>query len=276
MRQRFIRNYKLIIKLKGKEVVINPPVRINFTCTKSIAGALNAMSIKIYNINESNRLALVKDAEEGSYIPVSLFIGYDERYKLAYKGSVFKGNNARAGVDIITTLDCLDGGFDYINSFTSATVKGVNEAVGQILRDLKTTTKGKITSQQEIIRPRVLVGNTVKLLNDIVGEDENWYIEDEQLYILKKDEVTSNFRPLIKSSTGLIETPSREAKKVSFKILIDPAVKIGRIIQLESIVQPHLNGIYKIETIDLKGDTYGSEWSQTCYGFLTNLKYSVI
>jgi len=273
--KRFIRDYKLVVRASGGDVTIVPPMRISFSVIKSIAGALNRLTVKIYNLKESNRLALVKDAEDVKYIPISLYIGYKGKYELAYKGSVHKGNNARSGVDVTTTLECLDGGFAYLNYFTSTTLREGVSPVGKLLLDMYTITKGKITTQQSLTRPRVLVGNTVKLLNDVVAEYEDWYIEDEQLYIIKKDEVTSHYIPVIKASTGLINTPSREAKRISFKILIDPTVKVGRLVKLESSVQPHLNGIYKIETITYSGDNYGSDWSQTCSGFL-NSDYKVI
>jgi hypothetical protein len=102
----------------------------------------------------------------------------------------------------------------------------------------------------------------------MVGPGETWYIDNEQLYVIKDNEVTSGLKPVVSAATGLISTPTRDSKLVTFETLMNPTVKIGGLANLKSSTAPHLDGIYKIETINYRGDNYGDEWSQSCTGTL--------
>lgn len=273
---RFDRDYELAIQVgTDKAVIVRPPIRIAFDVEKSVAGGLNKATVQVYNLEESNRLALVKDAESPKRIPLSLRVGYSGELRLLFKGTVHRGQNSREGADMVTELECLDGGFDLLNSFTSATVRGGQRAVDQILDDMPNTTPGKINTRPPLIRPRVLVGASAKIIDDLLGEDETWFIDGEQLYIMRRDQVAGSFVPVVRAGTGLLNTPTREQSKVTFESLINPTLKIGGLCQLISNTAPHLNGVYKITEMGYYGDNYGAEWGQSVTGFLAG-GYEVI
>lgn len=262
------RDFELKINILSGQVIIKPPLRIAFDAQKSISGQLNKGNVQIYNLTEQKRLAIVKDPEDAKRIPIELRIGYQDRLDLMFKGNVHECQNERQGVDIITKINILDGGFDYLNSVSSKTVKGGELAIEAALADMKNTAKGAITDRPILTRPKILVGNTARIISDMIGPDEDWYIEDEKLYIIKKNEVISSYIPLVSAKTGLISTPTRKMKEVTFKTLLNPSIKPGRRIKLESVTAPYLNGVYKIHTINYTGDNYGDDWSQTCSGYL--------
>jgi len=266
---RFNRTYTLEIDIGTRTEIIRPPMRISFEADKSIMGGLNKCRIQLYNIEERKRLALAKDAEQNEKrIPIRLSCGYEDRQELIFKGTIFTGGTERQGPDLVTTLESQDGGFDFTNSFTSRTVEGGRRAVDAVRQDMPNTGEGKITERPTLTRPKVLVGNSAQLIDEMVGPGETWYIENEQLYIIKDNEVTSRFIPVVSAATGLISTPTRESKLVTFQTLINPTVKIGRRVQLISTTAPYMDGVYRIETITYSGDNYGDAWSQTCTGRL--------
>lgn len=265
---RYIRDYILIIGARVGRVRITSPFRISFSATKSISGQLNKVNIELYNISPEVRQSIVKDAEETKLMPLSLFVGYEDRMELAFSGTIHKCSNLRSDVDIITSIECLDGGFDYLNSYTSKTVVGSDNVIDAILEDMPNTERGKITPRPALTRPRVLVGSSVNLIDDMIGEDESWYIENGTLNIIKDDEVTSSYIHKVSAKTGLILTPEREFSIVTFTMLIDPTIKIGHLIKLESTTAPYLNGIYRLQDVNYSGDNYGQDWLQTCRGML--------
>jgi len=265
---RFNRDYEFQVQVPGGTVTVRPPLRIEFQADKSIRGQLNKIQVKLYNLDERKRLALVKDAEQQKRIPFRLSVGYEGALEMVFSGTIHTGSNSRQGPDHITTIEGLDGGFDFLNSFTSRTVLGGDEAVKAVLQDMPDTAEGKITERPTTSRPKVLVGNSVQIIEDGLDPNETWYIDDGQLYIIKPDEVTSRFIPVVSAATGLLNTPTREASVVTFDTLMNPAVKIGQRVQLESVTAPHLNGIYRLDTISYSGDNYGDDWRMTCSGFL--------
>lgn len=270
---RFERDCKLTITVDGRTVTIQPPLRISFDCMKSIDGGLNKSTIQVFGLNERNRLAIVKDPEQRKRIVVNLAVGYQGSTETIFKGNVERGSNRREGADIVTELYCLDGGFDYLNSFTSRAVKA--DRIGVLLQDLPNTGRGKIGSVKDLIRPRVLVGSTMKLIDDVIDDDQTWFIDNEQLYILRDNEVISSFIPVVSAQSGLISTPERDQSIITFETLMNPSLKIGGLCNLKSKTAPHLDGVYKLTNVNYAGDNYGVTWQQTCSGILQP-NYTVI
>ena len=269
---KFIRNYRLYITSNGKETIIQPPIRIDFDAVKSISGQLNKMSIMIHNLSVDTRLRIVKDAEDSTNIPLRLDIGYKDTMTTVFSGSVWKGSNMRQGADIVTKIECLDGGFDLYNSFTNQVVKGSEECWDVIFGGMTNVTKGKITGFNSLTRPKVLFGNNIKLVENITLPTQTWFIDNEKLYIMAFNEIigsgSSRYIPLISAKTGLISTPERLQKKVSFRMFIDPTIRLAHWVQLESTTAPHLNGTYRIEDLNYTGSNYSDSWEMTCVGFL--------
>jgi len=267
---RFNRDFKLTVQVSATQsVVITPPLRVSFNASKSINGGLNKLTIRIYNLNESNRTALAKDVENQSkHIALTFSVGYSGQLKTLFKGSVNRGENYRSGADLITQLECIDGGFDHLNSFTSKTVKGKGQALDALLADMLNTEMGKITALGSLIRPRVLVGSSTKIISDLLENGETWYIDDGKLNIIKNDEVISSFIPVVSSETGLVDAPTRQMAKLSFDTLLNPSIRLGGLCDMQSKTAPQYNGVYKVDTIVYNGDNYGSDWKQSITAIL--------
>ena len=260
---RFGRDYELIITLTSGEVVkIIPELRVQFEVNKSINGKLNSCKLKIYNLSEDKRKKLIKDKTDNNIMMPFLFKAGYSKLETLFKGSVWEAFSVKQGADFITTINSLDGAYDYFNSYTSKTIIG--NPIDHILNDMPNTQKGKISKRVELSRPRVLVGNSVNLIENSLDENETHYIDEEKLYILKDDEVISDYMPVVNLETGLLETPIKKAQELTFKTLLNPTIKIGGLVKLESMTAKQLNGIYKVMTIKYSGDNYGSDWSQEC------------
>ena len=161
----------------------------------------------------------------------------------------------------------MDGGNDFKYSFTSKTINSKQRVIDELIKDMPNTTRGKITDFEQLVRPKVLVGNTYQLIEEFLGEDTTSFIDNEIINIIKDNEITGSFIPLVNAKTGLINTPERDSRKVTFDTLMNPTIKIGQQCQLESVTAPHLNGTYKIETIIYSGTYDGNECKQRIEGF---------
>lgn len=264
---RFNRNYELTVQVSsGAAVVVEPPLRVSFSADKSAVGGLNKLTVSIYNLNSTHRLALAKDAEDPKRISVAFRVGYQDTMQLLFRGTIHRGTNTREGADFVTELECLDGGADFLSGFVSATVRGKGRAVDAVLSALPNTGKGKLTVLPDTTRPLVLVGPPARLLDSLVAGAESWYVDDEKLFILKGDEVVSNFIPVVSAATGLLNTPTREALRVTFDTLLNPTIRIGGLCNLVSASAPQMSGVYKIDSVRYTGDNYGANWMQrvTC------------
>lgn len=268
--ERFNRDYELTIGIGDTAVTIRPPLRIVYDGTKSLSRAANRLDVHIYNLTRAKREALVKDIDiqATKYIPITLKVGYEGRLEQIYKGSVHIGSNSRQGANHVTKLECLDGGFDIRNSFTSKTVKGSENAVDAAVEDMPNTGKGKITSpENDLVRPKVMVGNSADMLAEAIGEAD-FFIDSEQVYILKSNEVVSLAAAKVSAGTGLLDTPERDQGIISFASMMNPTIRLAGLVDLEAETAPHLNGLYRVDTINYKGDYDGASWAQFCKGVL--------
>lgn len=267
MSSRFLRHYTVKIRPpQGAEIVAAPPLRIVFTCTKSISGGLNQLSIQIYGLNETNRLSIVKDADEQKRIQIILEAGYEGNVDVIFQGTVHTCSNDRQGADFVSSIEALDGGENFLRTYIASTVADKNAALNAIIDALDDVTLGASADLPDILRPRVLVGRPDEIIKSIIGPNQTAYVDNEQLFILDGDQVVSEFVPLVTAQSGLLKTPKRSAQKISFDTLLNPSLRIGARCVIESVNAPYLNGAIRIESITTTGDSDGSDWRQNVTG----------
>ncbi|HBV7994749.1 hypothetical protein HV135_10690 [Citrobacter sp. RHBSTW-00229] len=297
----FYRDYRLTVGIGNQAVVIEPPITVSFKALETVdKKSLGKLSVSINGLKPSTRLQLLKSEDEKKYIPVRLEVGYDGKLRQVFQGSVKSGAVKREGAIHIVSLECEDGGHDYINSFTSRTVRGKDQVVDSVLQDMPNTKKGSVTKQQALIRPKVLVGSSSKILTDTLAPDESFFIKDERVHILKANEVTSGNIPVVNARSGLLNTPQatkisaqddggKKAKmptnepdtdpagkkdtdsstlaksskgQIVFDTKLNPMLVIGGLCAVESVTNPALNGVYKIYQIETSGQNNGAAWYQ--------------
>lgn len=264
---RFERDYQLSVQVEGgRFVIIEPPMNIIFNVEKDTGQGINKATIEILNLRESNRLSLVRDSDDTTRIPVILKIGYGDTLETIFQGSVTRGTNKRQGADFVSRLECMDGGDDYLNSFTAKSVRGRDTILSAVLADMENTGKGAITTRTPITRPRVLFGNSMQVLRETLDADEELFIDNEQINIVRTTEARDGYVPVVSASTGLINTPEREEKRVTFDTILNPSIKLAGQLSIESETAPHLNDVYKVVAISYMGEYDGAVWTQTVTG----------
>ncbi|HAH8787744.1 TPA: hypothetical protein HIQ84_001898 [Escherichia coli] len=297
----FYRDYRLTVGIGNLAVIIEPPITVSFKALETVdKKSLGKLSVSISGLKPSTRLQLVKSEDDKKYIPVRLEVGYDGRLRQVFQGSVKSGTVKREGPIHIVSLECEDGGHDFINAYTSRTVRSKDQVVDSVLQDMPNTKKGSVTKQQALIRPKVLVGSSSKIISDTLAPDESFFIKDERIHILKANEVTSGNIPVVNARSGLLNTPqatkisaqddggkkaktptnepdtdpagnkgtdsSTLAKQTKGQIVFDtklnPMLRIGGLCALESVTNPALDGVYKIYQIETSGQNNGAAWHQ--------------
>lgn len=284
MVDRFLRDYRLTIGIGSQAVTILPPFRVRFSVDKSDKADLNKATIKIDGLNEDKRRRLVRDPDEKpekdkdgkdkptsnqnkGYFPVLLEIGYEGRLETIFRGSIDEAGSVRENDgQFVTMISAMDGGEDFLRGFVATSVTSKAAAVDAVLGTMPNTKKGKIGAQADISRPKVLVGNSMQTIQDMLDPDQRWFIDDERLNILGGNEVVSGYIPVVSAETGLINTPEADKKEVTINTFLNPSIKVGGLYQLISVTAPHRNGIYKCSLITYSGDFDGSDWYQRVTG----------
>jgi hypothetical protein len=109
----------------------------------------------------------------------------------------------------------------------------------------------------------VLTGKASDVLDKyLTSAGFTWSIRDGQLQILAKDATTFESVVVLNSASGLIGSPEKGKEGyITFTSLLDGRLNPGSRVIINSL---QVNGVYRIESVNHVGDTWGSDWYSEC------------
>ena len=257
--KQFGRQWKLDVSNDGETLSIEQ-LRVAFEIDKTINEKPNPAKIQIWNLNRNH----INQILSQEYKKVALFVGYNELRQI-YSGDITKVRIQREGLDFILTLECSDGHVAYTQSRAKTTLKAGatdKQIVEEIQKTMPKIQAGAIDipNKRQLPRGRVLNGDSREVLNRVArNNNADWSIQDGSLVFLPKDKVLSDDAVLISQETGMINAPEQTDDGLEITCLLNPALQIGGLIKLESIIE-YFNGEYKVVKLAHSGDSIGGDW----------------
>lgn len=257
--KQFGRQWKLDISNDSETVSIEQ-LRVAFEINKTINEKPNPAKIQVWNLNRNHINKLLSQ----EYKKAALFVGYNELRQI-YSGDITKVRIQREGLDFILTLECSDGHVAYTQSRAKTTLKAGatdKQIVEEIQKTMPKVQAGAIDipNKRQLPRGRVLNGDSREVLNRVArNNNADWSIQDGSLVFLPNDKVLSDDAVLISQETGMINAPEQTDDGLEITCLLNPALQIGGLIKLESIIE-YFNGEYKVVKLAHSGDGIGGDW----------------
>lgn len=257
----FGRKVKVEFGEAGKQGKSIEGLRVSFRVSSSIDSEPNKAEIKIYNLNEAS-LSLIKSPKA----VIRLYAGYDTPQV------IFVGNPVKDGVraelrseeanyvDGITEIEARDGGYAYDNARINTSYNSKISSKQQF----DDIAKALGLPKAEIFLPEFqrpygmnMYGRVRDVLDRMAFERKAaWFIRDNALYMIERGKSTKEperLAPLVSSKTkNLIGSPREKDGKISFKALLDPGIKPGKLLKLES---KDYNGVYIAQEVSYEGDS---------------------
>lgn len=239
----FIREAELIVGTKGGSAGTIPADarviknRLKFTVEKNSEGNSNKATIAIFNLSQDTRNFLEKT---DNY--VILRAGYQDAISAIFTGDVLKGKHERSGPDITTTLECGDGELALRDAVVSVGL-GPGATNTQIINQAVAAITGLSVARgyMDTIPTRTFAngftysGPAKSLLKEqlrAVGLE--FHIQDGELNIMVPDKTDLQLAVEITPETGLIGFPTKTPEGVDFVSLLNPFIRPGRAIKIES------------------------------------------
>lgn len=257
--KQFGRQWKLDISNDSETLSIEQ-LRVAFEIDKTINEKPNPAKIQVWNLNRNH----INQILSQEYKKAALFVGYNELRQI-YSGDITKVRIQREGLDFILTLECSDGHTAYTQSRAKTTLKAGatdKQIVEEIQKTMPKVQAGAIDipNKRQLPRGRVLNGDSREVLNRVArNNNADWSIQDGYLVFLPKDKVLSDDAVLISQDTGMINAPEQTDDGLEITCLLNPALQIGGLIKLESIIE-YFNGEYKVVKLAHSGDGIGGDW----------------
>ena len=269
---------------------IRPPFDISFSCQRKI-GQAGSLSITLYGLGESKRLLLSKRNYEQSRalviengklksdpivglrprstvrgareLQIELFIGYgdDSNLMRIFRGEIRTAQNTLSDKGFATEIEAFTNISTRKRAFTSRTITNREEAIKKLMVDAGLEIGEIRLVNNEYLRPKVLSGRPMDILEKMAnGTTEQFGHDNGKGYFIPLEKTRDNTKVIVKASEGLLNTPSRQAEFVTFKSMMNPLFELMGEIELESFVDPTVNGQFKIYEMVFVGDYEGSSW----------------
>lgn len=265
---KFGRDYEVSIEtLSGTTLTVGLPFTIEFDITRQILGSANVCQVRLYNLSEVNRNQIVYNAfNQTLNRAIILKAGYGDNLATIFTGNISQAWSVREGVNFISQIECYDGGFGFVNGdmpnipFPAGTP--IKTVITTIMAQIPGVTIGAVGNFPGTL-PRAVSysGNPSQILYEITGGA--FFVDNGKGYALLTDEyitdATSLSEPvfIIEADTGLLNTPILEQSVIRFEMLFEPSLNVGRLVEVNSITNPKLNGTYKLNSVKHRGTISG-------------------
>lgn len=273
------RQYRLTVgDYKTGNGLLIEDLQVTFDISKSTnnKNRTNSATIEVYNLSEESLKVLDTDYPAAVFEAGYLDTGGPKRL---FAGQVTNVSTRKSGTDIVTQIT-MGSGYTELNHETLSDVvppgNNVQDAIEK-LRKAIGADRGVYNGtnlNNEIIYGYPLSGTPKEMLDELAEKYQlDWQLDDGVLYVHDNDRAaTEQFQLayVISPFTGLIERPyrvsgdKRRSKKdkvkkpgVQLKILLNPEIKAGDIIQIEEGL---LKGWYKVDSIRHTGSWRGDNW----------------
>jgi hypothetical protein len=237
-------------------------LRTTFDIDKNSAGSANTSKIELYGLSTQSRQLIKK-----GWV-VILTAGYEGIQNTIFEGNVVNVYSKRSEQDIITTMECMDGG----SSLTYGIIAKPYPAgtpLTQMLSDLAKAmnlTIGFIGGIPQVTYDRgtTLFGSVKDNLNTLLKPlGMKWYIQNGKLYVLPLVSVINPTAIVVSVETGMIGVPSDNNQFIQFTSLLNPGLMPSTYVKLIS-ENTDLNGFYSIRRSHFEGDSHESKWQVSC------------
>jgi hypothetical protein len=257
------------------EIVIKNPFTIRFNVTTSLLSSAHVATITVYNLGKTTRDLIFKDViDPRVYRRITLSAGYAGREAVIFRGNIMYASSTRHGTEWQTTINCFDGGFGISNGVLDPPKSYSGQLATTIIKDLVKSMPGLklkyISPISNTIDKGVYLGNSweyvVDLWNSYTYDQKtdtygHVYIDREDVFLTTRNEVLNKGIVNISAKSGLLDTPDKFDTRINIKMLFEPFLQIGQLINVISTV-PEANGNAKIVAMNHIGtisDAVGGE-----------------
>lgn len=262
MSELFQRQMRVEVGVPGEEGRAWSALRLTCAAKKTSRSAPNAAEITLTNLNADSRGWLEKKG-----LAVQVFAGYGrEAPPLLFAGQVDKVTHELSGTDWTTTLQARDGAAA-LRALTGASAWRGPLTSTEVLRRVASAMNLKLPALpaglQTITYPSGYIPaprgrETLDALAEEVGFE--WSIQSGALLLaLRGDAATPQVR-LIETGTGLIGSPEKTKRGVTFSVQLDARLTPGDLVQLRSRV---ISGLFVVRAVEHTADNAEGDFKTT-------------
>lgn len=238
----------------GNTILIQDEARLtcHFTVTRGILSDSNKCTIQIYNLAPTTRSKIFQDAFQinpSKWKFVKLEAGYGDDLTPIFMGRILQAYSFHKGgqTDVVTeiqaqALDMFDCQASYTFEAGTTFKDALQTMVSGSMPNIKIGNVGNLEGTFQT--PTTFDGNAMENISKLTGG--NAFVDNDQLNVLMSNEVIDVPVPVITQANGLLDTPNRRDANLEVKMLFEPSIIVGQLMEIQSGVQSDFNGQFKV------------------------------
>lgn len=287
MTDQYLRKASLIIGENAGDALDLSDLRFTFTVKRGDFQTPNSARIRVYNMNPATMARVQQEFKR-----VVLQAGYEGNYGLIFDGTVVQTRRGRTSqVDTHLDITAADGDAAYNFAIVNTTLAAGStaqdhfnvaaQAMGQ--HGVGVGYTAGLTSNP-LPRGKVMFGMARDFMRGVARATQTtWSIQDGKIVVIPETSYMPGEIPVINSETGLVGLPEQTQNGINFRVLLNPNIKIGTLVQLDNSsiqrfeyslnvqqqAQNHrtslenalqVDGYYYVMWAEHQGDTRGNDW----------------
>lgn len=260
MALQYIRKWTLLASESTGDGLDLSGLRCTFKVSKKDTQTPNEAEFTIYNVGRDAMAKLKK-----SFVKVIASAGYESNFGLVFSGNIKGFEQSKEGTETVLKLTAGDGDKEYNYTVINKTIAAGADA-STIIGELTTAMNVPIEHTPDFNAPslprgKVLYGRPHEFMREQADNTGcTWSIQDGKVLVLKRTEVLNGNAVLLNSKSGLIGIPKQTEDGIEGVCLLNPMLKIGAKLKIESEFAPDITGEYRIISISHYGDTHANDW----------------
>lgn len=246
--------YRVTIYSNTETIIVAMPLTCSISVTRGLMSDSNSATIKLYNLAHKTRKKIYQDQytfDQSKWHYVHVEAGYGDvgGMSMIFKGRVLQAYSYRDGGSTETVTEIQAQALDIFDCQVSTTIKAGTtkvEAVQQLVSagmpNCTLANFGKLDGK--ILSDTTFDGNTIDAINEITGG--KCYVDNSNVNVLMNNEVLDVPVPVITDSNCLLSTPMRRDANLEVKMIFQPDLIVGQLLEIQSSVAPDFNGQYKV------------------------------
>jgi hypothetical protein len=293
--QQYLRKLSCIVGDQFGNGIEFADFRVQFQVRRGDMQTPNTADVRIFNLSDStaNEIANVQE-----YTQIALQAGYEGNFGLIFRGIIKQTRLGRIDQkDSYVDITAADGDELYNYSALSLTLaKGSSPSddIASMMQSFTTTLAREAIAYDSDsapqlqgnarVRGRVWYGMGRECLRKFAAANGVlWSVQDGRLTLIPQNGYIEGQVPVISRNTGLIGVPEMTAQGLELRVLLNPSIRIGQLIQLQSnainqyrygtdlasqannpllarSLKTSADGLYYVMSANHSGDTRGNDW----------------
>jgi hypothetical protein len=289
MTEQYLRKLSVVVANAAGEGLEFADFRCTFHVRRGDFQTPNSCDLRIFNLSENTKNKI----SGKEFTQISIKAGYPGNFGLIFKGSIKQTRKGRVDQkDSYVDITAADADEAYHYATISQSIPagtnpgGIAQAILNAMKAHGVTQGYQPTFPQNgCARGEVLYGMARDEAQDFAwDQDCKWSIQDGALTFIPFTSYIPGQVPVISPSTGLIGVPEQTQQGLSIRVLLNPNIKIGQVIKLDSkninqfrlgldldsrVTNPQLvksagkinaDGLYYVMVANHVGDSRGNDW----------------